>query len=58
MSINHDSYVYFYALVGSAQCWGIKILTIGDFNSFGFFGTPCIGEQLYNLLSDASLCKV
>ena len=37
MSINHDSYVNFYALVGSAQCWGIKILTIGDFNSFGFF---------------------
>ena len=53
MSINHDSYVNFYALVGSAQCWGIKILTIGD-----FFGTPCIGKQLYNLLSDASLCKV
>ena len=27
----------FYALVGSAECWGIQILTIRYFNSFGFF---------------------
>jgi hypothetical protein len=29
----------FYALAGSAECWGIQILiTIRYFNSFGFFG--------------------
>jgi hypothetical protein len=30
----------FYALVGSAECWGIQIVTIRYFSSFGF-GTPC-----------------
>ena len=29
----------FYALVILAECWGIQILTIRYFNSFGFFGT-------------------
>ena len=31
----------FYTLEDSAWCYSIQILTIGDFNSFGFFGTPC-----------------
>ena len=32
----------FYTLEDSAWCYTIQIVTIGDFNSFGFFGTPCI----------------
>ena len=31
----------FYTLQDSAGCYSIQILTIGDFNSLGFFGTPC-----------------
>ena len=27
----------FYALIGSGECWGIQILTIRYFNSFGSY---------------------
>jgi hypothetical protein len=38
----------FYALVGSAECQGIQILTIRYFNSFGlFWDTLCIGAGFH-----------
>jgi hypothetical protein len=33
----------FYALVGSAECWSIQILTICYFNSFFFRDAPYVG---------------
>ena len=48
----------FYTLEDSAWSYSIQILTIGDFNSFVAFGTPCrrewLGKSLeiqYNSLS-------